>query len=123
MNTQTKKKSFFGKFLNGIEILGNRLPDPFMLFAVLAVVVILLSYILSIFGISVVHPGSGEQVAIKNLASGEGIQYILSSMLSNFTGFAPLGLVLAMMLGVGLAEKVGLLDYAIRKTILKAPPR
>ena len=43
-------------------------------------------------------------------------------MLSNFTGFAPLGLVLAMMLGVGLAEKVGLLDYAIRKTILKAPP-
>ena len=122
MNTQTKKKTIFGKFLNGIEILGNRLPDPFMLFAVLAVVVILLSYVLSLFGISVVHPGSGEQVAIKNLASGEGIQYILSSMLSNFTGFAPLGLVLAMMLGVGLAEKVGLLDYAIRKTILKAPP-
>ena len=44
MNTQTKKKSIFGKFLNGVELLGNRLPDPFMLFAVLAVIVILLSY-------------------------------------------------------------------------------
>ncbi|MCG7344957.1 AbgT family transporter [Sporosarcina sp. ACRSL] len=121
MNSQTKKKSIFGKLLNGIEVLGNKLPDPFILFAVLAVVVIILSYILSLFGISVVHPGSGEQVPIKNLASGEGIEYIITSMLSNFTGFAPLGLVLAMMLGVGLAEKVGLLDYAIRKTILKAP--
>ncbi|WP_252502787.1 AbgT family transporter [Sporosarcina sp. Marseille-Q4943] len=121
MNAQTKKKSVFGKLLNGIEILGNRLPDPFILFAVLAVVVIVLSFILSSFGISVVHPGSGEVVPIKNLASGEGLEYILTSMLSNFTGFAPLGLVLAMMLGVGLAEKVGLLDYAIRKTILKAP--
>ncbi len=43
-------------------------------------------------------------------------------MLDNFTGFAPLGLVLVMMLGIGLAEKVGLLDYAIRKTILNSPP-
>lgn len=122
MNTQAKKKNIFGKLLNGIEVMGNRLPDPFMLFAVLAVGVILLSYIMSLFGASVVHPGSGEQVSIKNLASGEGLQYILTSMLGNFTGFAPLGLVLSMMLGVGLAEKVGLLDYAIRKTILKAPP-
>src|SRR5699024_4373553 len=57
-----------------------------------------------------------------NLLSGAGLQFILTSMLENFTGFAPLGLVLAMMLGIGLAEKVGLLDYAIRKTILKSPP-
>ena len=85
MNTQAKKKGVFGKLLNGIEVFGNRLPDPFMLFAVLAVVVILLSFILSLFGISVIHPGSGEVVPIKNLASGEGLEYILTSMLRNFT--------------------------------------
>jgi aminobenzoyl-glutamate transport protein len=117
-----EKKNLFQKFLNGIERVGNKLPDPFILFIVLAIIVIIASSIFSMFNASVIHPGSGEELPIKNLASGEGIQFILTSMLENFTGFAPLGLVLAMMLGIGLAEKVGLLDYAIRKTILKSPP-
>ena len=75
------------------------------------------------FNASVIHPGTGEELAIKNLASGEGIQFMLTSTLTNFTGFAPLGLVLVMMFGIGLAEKVGLLDHAIRKTILQSPPK
>lgn len=117
-----KKEGFFQKFLNGIEKIGNKLPDPFILFVVLTLLVIVASAIFKAFGATVVHPGTGEELPVKSLASGEGLQYILSSMLDNFTGFAPLGLVLAMMLGIGLAEKVGLLDYAIRKTILKSPP-
>lgn len=117
-----EKKNLFQMFLNGIERVGNKLPDPFILFIILAIIVIIASSIFSMFNASVIHPGSGEELPIKNLASGEGIQFILTSMLENFTGFAPLGLVLAMMLGIGLAEKVGLLDYAIRKTILKSPP-
>src|SRR5690625_129568 len=83
---------------------------------------ILLSWVFSLFGATVVHPGTGEEMPINSLVSAEGLEYILTSMLDNFTGFAPLGLVLAMMLGIGLAEKVGLLAYAIRKTILKSPP-
>lgn len=75
------------------------------------------------FNASVIHPGTGEELAIKNLASGEGLQFMLTFTLSNFTGFAPLGLVLVMMFGIGLAEKVGLLDHAIRKTILQSPPK
>lgn len=117
-----KQKSFFQKFLDVVEKVGNKLPDPFILFAGLAVLMIILSWIFSLFDASVVHPGSGEEVPIKSLLSGEGLEFILTSMLENFTGFAPLGLVLVMMLGIGLAEKVGLLDYAIRKTILKSPP-
>ncbi|WP_339226771.1 AbgT family transporter [Oceanobacillus sp. FSL K6-2867] len=120
-SNKTQKDGIFSKFLTGIEVLGNKLPDPFMLFALLAGIVILASYILNLLGAAVLHPGTGEELPIENLASGEGIQFMLTSMLENFTGFAPLGLVLAMMLGVGLAEKVGLLDYAIRKTILNAP--
>lgn len=117
-----KKKGFFSKLLDIIERVGNKLPDPFMLFIGLAVLMIFISYAFSLAGASVIHPGTGEDTPIRNLLSGEGLQFILTSMLENFTGFAPLGLVLAMMLGIGLAEKVGLLDYSIRKTILKSPP-
>ncbi|ARK21298.1 p-aminobenzoyl-glutamate transporter [Sporosarcina sp. P26b] len=116
------KKSLFQRFLDIVERLGNKLPDPFALFVGLAVVMIIVSWIFSLFNASVVHPGNGDVLPIKSLISGEGLQFILTSMLDNFTGFAPLGLVLVMMLGIGLAEKVGLLDYAVRKTILKSPP-
>lgn len=122
MEHTRKKTGFFQRILNGIEVVGNKLPDPFILFAILAVLVIIASAIFNAFGATVIHPGTGEKLVVKSLASGEGIQYILTSMLDNFTGFAPLGLVLSMMLGIGLAEKVGLLDYAIKKTILKSPP-
>ncbi|MFD2210794.1 AbgT family transporter [Virgibacillus halophilus] len=117
-----EKKSFFQRFLDIVEKVGNKLPDPFMLFICLAVLMMIVSWIFSLFGASVVHPGTGDTVPIKNLVSGEGLEFILTSMIDNFTGFAPLGLVIVMMLGIGLAEKVGLLDYAVRKTILKSPP-
>ncbi|WP_085522715.1 AbgT family transporter [Tuberibacillus sp. Marseille-P3662] len=117
-----QKKGFFQKFLDLVERAGNKLPDPFILFIGLSVLMIIVSYVFSLFNASVVHPGTGETLQIKNLLSAEGLQFILTSMLDNFTGFAPLGLVLVMMMGIGLAEKVGLLDYAIRKTILRSPP-
>lgn len=87
----------------------------------MAIVVIIASAIINSLNVTVVHPGTSEELAIKSLLSGEGIQFILTEMLSNFTGFAPLGLVLAMMLGVGLADKVGLLEAAIKKTMLSTP--
>ncbi|WP_273854328.1 AbgT family transporter [Guptibacillus spartinae] len=122
MENTNKKTGIAQKFLNGIERVGNKLPDPFILFVGLAVIVVIVSAIFHMFGATVTHPGTGEELPVKSLASGEGLQYILTSMLDNFTGFAPLGLVLAMMLGIGLAEKVGMLDFAIKKTILKSPP-
>ncbi|NIK13306.1 AbgT family transporter [Alkalibacillus almallahensis] len=109
-------------FLNKVEKWGNKLPDPFFIFVYLAIFVMLLSLVFSLVGATVEHPGSGEVLEIKSLISGEGLQYILGSMLDNFTGFAPLGLVLAMMLGIGLAQRVGLLETAIKKSILNAPP-
>lgn len=117
-----QRKGLFQRFLDVVEKVGNKLPDPFILFIILAVLMIIISWIFSLFNASVVHPGTGEKLSINNLMSGEGLQFILTNMLDNFTGFAPLGLVLSMMLGIGLAEKVGLLDYAVRKTILNSPP-
>ncbi|YCI78860.1 AbgT family transporter [Bacillus sp. R1-10] len=118
---QEKQSKGITRFLNAIERIGNKLPDPFFIFVYLVAFVIILSWIVGSMGISVVHPGTGEELPIKSLVSGEGLQYILTSMLDNFTGFAPLGLVLSMMLGIGLADKVGLLETAIKKSILNAP--
>ncbi len=111
------------RFLDVVEKIGNKLPHPFILFVYLAVAVIVMSTIASAFGVSVVHPGTGEDMPIKGLISGEGLNYMISSMLDNFTGFKPLGLVLAMMLGIGLAQKVDLIQTFMRKSILNAPPK
>ncbi|MGX7595772.1 AbgT family transporter [Planococcus plakortidis] len=120
MATPTEHQDKKG-FLNFIEKWGNRLPDPFFIFVYLAVFVVLLSWLVSSLGTTVVHPGTGEELAIQNIVSGEGIRYILAETINNFTGFAPLGLVLVMMLGIGLAERVGLMETAIKKSILNAP--
>ncbi|MCG1027234.1 AbgT family transporter [Virgibacillus halodenitrificans] len=123
MAEQSKKGSdtFISRILNKVEWLGNRLPDPFMLFASLAILVILLSWIIASFDVTFLQPGEEKPVAIKSLVSAEGIQYMLISMLENFVGFKPLGIVLAIMLGIGLADKVGLIETFIKSTILKAP--
>ncbi|NJP37480.1 AbgT family transporter [Bacillus luteus] len=120
---ETEKKGFFLKFLDNVERLGNKLPHPFMLFIYLAAGVILLSWVLSALNLSVVHPQDGETVAIENMVTLEGLEFILSSMLDNFTGFAPLGLVLVMMFGIGLAQKVGLIETFMKRTILNAPAK
>lgn len=122
-NQTHEKKSTFVKFLDIVEKVGNKLPHPFMIFIYLAVVVILLSWVISLFDVSVIHPGTEEEVAIQNMLSLEGLEFILSSMLTNFTEFQPLGLVLVMMFGIGLAQKVGLIETFMKKTILNAPKR
>ncbi len=112
------------RFLNIVETVGNKLPHPVTLFAILALAVILLSAVLSPLGISVEHPGeAGEMVEIKNLLSKEGIQYIFTNMTNNFIGFAPLGVVLITMLGIGVAERTGLISALLRGFVLSVPPR
>ena len=88
MTDSVKKTGFFNRFLDLIERAGNKLPNPFMLFIYLAIAVIIASWLLSLTGASVVHPGTGKETPIQNLASGEGLKYMLTSMLTNFTGFA-----------------------------------
>lgn len=119
---EKKRKGFFQKFLDGIEFAGNKLPHPVTLFALLALLVLVLSAIISSFGISVEHPGQeGEMVEVKNLLNSEGIQYIFTSMVDNFIGFAPLGVVLATMLGIGIAERTGLISAMLRGFVLSVP--
>ncbi|HLR52347.1 MAG TPA: AbgT family transporter [Candidatus Avamphibacillus sp.] len=121
---EKKKKGLFQRFLDGVEIVGNKLPHPVTLFALLALLVVILSGVISAFNISVEHPGEpGEMVEVKNLFSGEGINYILTSMTDNFIGFAPLGVVLLTMLGIGVAERSGLISAVLRGFVLSVPKR
>ncbi|RYG73712.1 AbgT family transporter [Lentibacillus lipolyticus] len=119
-----EKKGIFQRFLDGIEFIGNKLPHPITLFAILALIVLILSAALQPLDISVEHPGEdGEMVEIKNLLNAEGLQYIFGSMTDNFIGFAPLGVVLVTMLGIGVAERTGLISALLRGFVLSVPRR
>jgi len=115
--TKPNKEKWSTRLFSLIERIGNKLPDPLVLFVTLALIVMVLSAVANTLGASVEHPQTGEVEHVQSLLSADGIQFILTSMLDNFTGFAPLGLVLVLMLGIGLVEQVGYLDYAIRISV------
>ncbi len=118
---ELKSKGGFERFLDWVERVGNKLPHPFFLFVYLTIGIMVLSAILSMLGISAINPASGEEVMVKNLLTREGVEWMLVNALKNFTGFAPLGLVLSMQMGIGLAEQAGLLSAFMRKTMYNAP--
>lgn len=110
-------------FLSAIEKIGNMLPHPATLFALFALGIIVISWIASQFDLQVQHPGTGETVTPVNLMTRFGLDRILTEMVTNFTGFAPLGTVLVAMLGIGIAESSGLIGTALRLLVLSAPKR
>ncbi len=119
----TPQGSWMARFLTVVERVGNALPHPGTLFALMALAVILASWITSWFHLEVTHPGTGEAITPVNLLSVTGLHQILTHMVTNFTSFAPLGTVLVAMLGIGIAEGSGLLGAALRRLVMSAPRR
>ena len=124
-DAQNQRRGAFGRFLDIVERLGNLLPHPVTLFALLGLVTLVLSAIAASFGLEVPDPRAnapeGATIAARNLLDPAGLRQIATGLVSNFTGFAPLGTVLVAMLGVGVAERSGLLGAAIRALVLGAP--
>lgn len=118
-----KKFNIFDRFLNITETVGNALPNPATLFALFAVSVLFLSGIAWYFDWTAVHPSTGEAINPVNLLSKEGLHRIMLEMVRNFTDFAPLGIVIVAMLGIGIAESSGLIGAIIRLLVLSAPER
>ena len=124
--TKQNKKSIFQRFLDGVELVGNKLPHPAALFVILALFIMAISHIAHLAGVFVsyqsVNIATREvmdvTVSAVSLLTREGIAYIFTSAVSNFVGFAPLGTVLVAMLGVGVAEHFGLISALIRKLML-----
>jgi len=115
------KKSFVQKFLDKVEIVGNKLPQPVTLFAILMAGVLILSWIAGSLNLSATHPGSGNQIEAVNLLSAEGIRKIFVNMVDVFADFPPLGLVLVVMIGIGVAERSGFIAAALKSFVNNVP--
>ncbi|MGE4540922.1 MAG: AbgT family transporter [Bacteroidales bacterium] len=124
MTTSSEKpKGLVDKFLHIVEKVGNALPHPATLFAIFAGLALVLSWVASQFDLEVIHPGTGELIQPVNLLSVHGLHKIITEMVTNFTSFAPLGVVLVAMLGIGIAEGSGLIGTALRLMVLSSPRR
>ncbi len=119
------------RLLSTLEWLGNALPHPVVLFVILIALILIGSAVGSYFGLSVADPrpegaagrATDGVIRVVNLLDADGIRKILSNVVSNFTGFTPLGTVLVAMLGVGIADAAGVFSAGMRLIVLKAPIR
>jgi aminobenzoyl-glutamate transport protein len=116
-----------GGWLNTVERVGNRLPDPSTLFALGTLAVMLLSQVAVWLGWRVTRQVErdgalvAEPVVPVSLLDADGIWWLLSSLVRNFVEFPPLGLVLVGLLGIGVAERSGLLPVLLRRLLAAAP--
>ena len=126
---KARNKSLFNRFLDVVERAGNKLPHPIVLFGLFALGVVVISGLLHAMGVSaegeLINSKTGEVehtiVTIKSLFNTNGIVYMMTNAVKNFTGFAPLGTVLVAMLGVGVAEQSGWISSLLRKTVEITP--
>ncbi|HLF63326.1 MAG TPA: AbgT family transporter [Saprospiraceae bacterium] len=121
-NDTTVKKGFITRSLDVIERVGNKLPDPAILFFSLMIIVWVLSALLSAMTFSEIDPRSGTPIQIQNQLTGKSLAAFLSGMVTTFTNFPPLGIVLVAMLGVGVAEHAGYINTGI-KYLLNITPK
>ncbi len=130
MSADTKQNNTLVRLLSIVEKGGNKLPHPVMIFVYLIFIVVLSSFIFSVLDITVADPrpegarGRTPEglIYVKSLLTGEGLRYILTNAVSNFVGFAPLGVVLVSLIGVGVAERSGLIEAAL-KSLVKVTPK
>lgn len=110
-----------GGILGAIERVGNRLPDPATLFLIAILILIGLSAILSAAGVSAIHPGTGKELVATNLLSAEYIRRFLIELPTIFSSFPPLAVVLLCVMGVGVAEKTGLIGVSLGALVKSVP--
>lgn len=118
-----KASKLFVRSLDYVEIIGNKLPHPATLFALLALSVVIISWLGHTLGAQANHPVDGTVIEARNLLSGDGLRWIYTHLISNFLKFPPLGYVLVVMIGIGVAEGSGLFTTMIRSLVLSAPPK
>ena len=119
MSTTTPTRT--DRALATVERVGNRLPDPFLLFLGLFLLVGIISTGLQLAGTSVTIPGSDEETAVRGLFTSEGLTWLTVNLGANFIGFPPLVTVVTILLAVTVAERTGLLAAAIRRSLGAAP--
>lgn len=128
--TKTKeKKGFILRALDTVERVGNGLPNPATIFIILTAAVIVISAICAACGVSVTYDfldsKAGEinqmSVAVVSLLAPDSIRHMVTTVVSNFTGFFALGTVFTIMIGVGVADGTGFLSALLRKVAASTP--
>ncbi len=150
-------KTLMQRFLDVVEKVGNLVPHPVLIFVILILIVMALSHLLSMAGVSVsfeaivpqsVDSASAEydprayetgervetrvmdeksytietqSVAARSLWTAEGIRFMYVSLIPSFMGFTAVGLMIAAMIGAGVAEESGLVNALIRKLVILSP--
>lgn len=107
------------RWVAALERLGNRLPDPIVLFAIFGAILLGVSKLTA--GVSVSHPATGELVVVQDLLAGAGLRRVFTDAVKSFAAFPPLGTVLVAMLGIGVAERSGLFG-ALLSRLVGVPP-
>lgn len=121
MSEATSQDTWVTRALNKVERVGNKLPDPAIIFLISLVVVWVLSALLSNISFSAIDPRTGDPVVVNNLLTGASLADFMSRMVTIFTGFAPLGVVLVAMLGVGVAEHSGYINAGLKRMLDSTP--
>ncbi|MDO5597992.1 MAG: AbgT family transporter [Acidaminococcus sp.] len=116
------KQTWVDRFLNTIETVCNKLPPPAILFVVLFLITAVIGAGLTSTGFSLTNPATGKAVVSQNLFSKAGVQWLLTNLVKNFTGFAPLGLVITMTMAIGFCEEAGFLEALLRGSMKNVPP-
>jgi len=116
-----RPSGFIYRALDLVERVGNRLPDPAVLFLILMVAVWFVSWWLSSVQFAEIDPRSGAPIAIKNLLEGVSLTAFMAEMVRTFVNFPPLGVVLVAMLGLGVAEHTGFISASLRAALTVTP--
>lgn len=100
-----------------------RMLHPATMFFLLTIVVVFLSWIFDVYGLSVLHPQTKEIIRVQSLINPEGVRWLLRNVITNFTGFSPLGMVIIAMFGIGVAQHSGFITACIRTRSHKGPSK
>jgi len=123
-------KTAMQRFLDGVERVGNMVPHPVIIFLILIAIVIVLSAVMGgVFGTAItferINPETQEieqaSVGIRSLVNADGIRFMYESLVPNFMAFTAVGLMIAAMIGAGVAEESGLVTALIHKLVAVSP--
>ena len=139
-HASTTKTGFPSGWLAWIERIGNRLPDPATLFLIGTVLVMIASAAAAktqwiveerlpeqaaalgqAAEATVKWVATGKTYEANNILTRDGLFWAISSMVKNFINFAPLGIVLVGMLGIGIAERTGFIGSALKAMLMVVP--
>ena len=121
-NSSDTNPSRLVRFFSAVERWGQRLPDPLTLFAVMAGLVVILSALFQGQSAQVIQrTGDVVDLSVQSLLTFEGIRWMLLSAVDNFINFAPLGPVLTVMIGIGVAERTGLISMGLKVLVTRVP--